>query len=872
MEQLTPMMQQYYRIKEQYPDCILFYRLGDFYEMFFDDAVTVSRELELTLTGRSCGKKEKAPMCGVPFHSADGYIARLVERGYKVAICEQLQDPATVKGMVDRDVVRIVTAGTLTDENVLEAARNNFLASVCRNAQGIFAIAFVDYSTGELFVTQFEDDIFMNLQNEFARFMPSEVLFAEDVSIDHKIFDLANETIGAYVSTGTAEYYDPEVAWQVVRKQFHIDSPQEIGLEPGGPMLCAVGSVLSYIIYTQKTDISHINRVQIYQIGEFMDVDLATKRNLELVQNMHSKNKRGSLLWVLDQTKTAMGARTMRKWVEQPLIHCGKIQSRLDSVEELSQNLQVKTDVEEALASIRDIERLTGRIVSKAANARDLRALADSLKPLPQLKFGLSRLDSPVLKKLYEELDCLEDLCQLLDYGIVEQPPISVREGGMLKPHYSEQLDAYRSATTEGKTWIAELENREKEKTGIKNLKIKFNRVFGYNIEVSKSQLSNVPDYYIRRQTLANGERFVTPELKEIEEKVLGAQDKSIQLEYELFCQMRDRVGAAHSRVQKSARVVGTLDCLVSLANVALRNNYCKPQVDTSGIISIQDGRHPVVEQVSKELFVPNDTFLDEQANRLAIITGPNMAGKSTYMRQVALIVLMAQIGSFVPAKKAQIGIVDKVFTRVGASDDLTMGQSTFMMEMSEVANILKNATRDSLIIYDEIGRGTSTYDGLAIAWSVLEYTVDQKKCGAKTLFATHYHELTGLEEVMDGVKNYCVAIKERGEDIIFLRKIIEGSADHSYGIEVAKLAGVPQQVIRRAKEILKSLEDENKQVEIKRSQHKQSGAIEGQVGMDWFEGRDVVEKLKKINIDTITPIEALGLLHDMKQMLQQEK
>ncbi|MCI9625954.1 MAG: DNA mismatch repair protein MutS [Clostridia bacterium] len=868
MEQFTPMMQQYFRIKEQYPDCILFYRLGDFYEMFFEDAVTVSKELELTLTGRSCGKKERAPMCGVPFHSADGYVARLVERGYKVAICEQMQDPNTTKGMVERDVVRIVTAGTMTDENVLEAARNNFLASVCKDAEGMFAAAFVDYSTGELFVTQFNDDIYMNLQNEFARFMPSEVLFAADVSIDRKIFDLANETIGAYVSTGSAEYYDPQIARRVVRKQFGVQSLTELHMPETGPMASAVGSLISYIIYTQKTDISHINQVQIYKIGEFMDVDLSTKRNLELVQNMHSKNKRGSLLWVLDQTKTAMGARNMRKWVEQPLIHSGKIQSRLDSVEELIQNMQVKADVEEALASIRDIERLTGRIVSKSANARDLRALADSLKPLPQLKFGLSRFETPMLHKLYDALDCLEDLCQILDYGIVEQPPVTVREGGMLKPGYSEQLDAYRAATTEGKKWIAELENKEKEKTGIKTLKIKFNRVFGYNIEVSKGQLDNVPDYYVRRQTLANGERFVTPELKEIEEKVLGAQDKSIQLEYDLFCEMRDTVAQAHSRVQKSAQVIGTLDCLVSLANVAMRNNYCKPKVNTGGEISIRDGRHPVVEQVSKELFVPNDTFLDEQENRLAIITGPNMAGKSTYMRQVALIVLMAQIGSYVPAGEAQIGIVDKIFTRVGASDDLTMGQSTFMVEMSEVANILKNATRESLIIYDEIGRGTSTYDGLAIAWSVLEYTVDRKKCGAKTLFATHYHELTGLEDVMDGVKNYCVAVKERGEDIIFLRKIIQGSADHSYGIEVAKLAGVPEQVIRRGKEILAGLEDENKQVEIKHAGRKTVSGADGQVSMDMLPGQEALEKLKKINIDTLTPIEALGMLHELKQML----
>ena len=871
MEQFTPMMQQYFRVKEQHPDCILFYRLGDFYEMFFEDAVTVSKELELTLTGRSCGKKERAPMCGVPFHSADSYIARLVERGYKVAICEQLQDPNTTKGMVDRGVVRIVTAGTLTDENVLEATCNNFMASVCKDENGVFAAAFVDYSTGELFVTQFDDDIYMNLQNEFARFMPSEVLFADDVSIDRQIFDLANETIGAYVSTGTEEYYDPQIARRVVLKQFEAKSLEELGLPENGPMTSAVGSLISYIIYTQKTDISHINRVQIYKIGEFMDVDLSTKRNLELVQNMHSKNKRGSLLWVLDQTKTAMGARTMRKWVEQPLIHSGKIQSRLDSVEELIQNMQVKTDIEEALSSIRDVERLTGRIVSKSANARDLRALADSLKPLPQLKFGLSRLETPMLRKLYDALDCLEDLCQLLDYGIVEQPPITVREGGMLKPHYSEQLDAYRSAATEGKNWIAELENREKEKTGIKNLKIKFNRVFGYNIEISKGQLEHVPDYYVRRQTLANGERYVTPELKEIEEKVLGAQDKSIQLEYELFCDMRDRVAKAHSRVQTSAQVIGILDCLVSLANVAMRNNYCKPAVNTSGEIIVRDGRHPVVEQVSKELFVPNDTFLDEQENRLAIITGPNMAGKSTYMRQVALIVLMAQIGSYVPAREAQIGIVDKIFTRVGASDDLTMGQSTFMVEMSEVANILKNATKNSLIIYDEIGRGTSTYDGLAIAWSVLEYTVDQKKCGAKTLFATHYHELTGLEEEMEGVKNYCVAVKERGEDIIFLRKIIQGSADHSYGIEVAKLAGVPEEVIRRGKEILEGLEDENKQVEIKQAHRKATSEMTGQISMDVFEGRNIIEKLKQVNIDTLTPIEALGMLHEMKQMLLEE-
>lgn len=871
MEQYTPMMQQYFRIKEQHPDCILFYRLGDFYEMFFEDAITVSKELELTLTGRSCGKQEKAPMCGVPFHSADGYVARLVERGYKVAICEQLQDPNTTKGMVERGVVRIVTAGTLTDENVLEATRNNFLASVCKDADGTFAAAFVDYSTGELFVTQFKEEAYINLQNEFARFMPSEVLFAEDVAADREIVKLAEETIGAYVSVGDATYYERTAARRAVLEQFRAQNAAEVGLTDADPMICAVGSLISYILYTQKTDISHINRVQVYKIGEFMDVDVSTKRNLDLVQNMHSKGKRGSLLWVLDQTKTAMGARTMRKWVEQPLIQSGKIQRRLDSVEELIQNMQVKTDIEDALATIRDIERLTGRIVSKSANARDLRSLADSLKPLPQLKFGLARLEEPMLRNLYDDLDCLEDLCELLDNGIVEQPPLTIREGGILKPHYNAQLDDYRAAATQGKTWIAELENREKEKTGIKNLKIKFNRVFGYNIEISKGQLDNVPDYYVRRQTLANGERYVTPELKEIEEKVLGAQEKSIQLEYELFCEMRDRVAAAHSRVQQSAQVIGTLDCLVSLANVAMRRNYCKPQINTGGEIRITDGRHPVVEQMSQELFVPNDTQLDERENRLAIITGPNMAGKSTYMRQVALIVLMAQIGSYVPAREAQIGIVDKIFTRVGASDDLSMGQSTFMVEMSEVANILKNATQNSLIIYDEIGRGTSTYDGLAIAWSVLEYTLDKKKCGAKTLFATHYHELTGLEEEMDGVKNYCVAVKERGEDIIFLRKIVRGSADHSYGIEVAKLAGVPQAVIRRGKEILQGLEDENKQVEIKQAHRKSDDGMAGQMSMEMSMGFDVIEKLKQINIDTLTPIEALGVLHEMKQMLPKE-
>ena len=864
--EFTPMMRQYLETKAQYEDCILFYRLGDFYEMFFEDAVTVSRELELTLTGKDCGQEERAPMCGVPYHAATGYINKLVENGYKVAICEQTENPATAKGLVRREVVRIVTPGTITDENAVEQTKNNFLASVIKQ-DGKMGIAFLDYSTGELYCTDIEGDVMAGFEAELARFSPSEIYLSTSASEDGVICKLAEDKYGCYVSKGDEEDFEIPSAEQVIENQFR-KSAVDLGLPENGLCICAVGAAISYIIKTQKTTIDHINYVEYYRTNQYMDIDVSSRRNLEITESMRGRGKKGSLLSVVDKTSTAMGARMLRYWLEHPLLNPVSINNRLTGVEELFSSMEMRDELCDVLGRVRDLERLNAKVVSGSANAKEVLAIGHSAMELPALGNLLARCRSKILVSLASKLDTLDDIAMLVDMAIKPDAGNTIKDGDIIKDGFNETLDSYRAAEKNGKSWIAEVEAEEREKTGIKNLKVGYNRVFGYYIEISNSNKDKVPEYYIRKQTLTNGERYITPRLKEIEVLIIDAQDKKVQLEYDLFCQVRQKVSEANERIKQSARVVSTLDCLNSLACVAAKNNYSKPIVDESGVIEIKDGRHPVVENISNTMFVPNDTVLNNSGERLSIITGPNMAGKSTYMRQVAVITLMAQIGSFVPAASAHIGIVDRIFTRVGASDDLSAGQSTFMVEMSEVANILKNATKRSLIIYDEIGRGTSTYDGLAIAWAVLEYTADPKKCGAKTLFATHYHELTSLDKTLPGVVNYSTAVKKRGDDIIFLRKITKGSADRSYGVEVALLAGVPESVIRRAKEILNGIEQENGQVVVKPSVVSSAKApIQGQMSLV-SELSPVEEKLKELDINTITPIEAMGILYDLKKLL----
>ncbi len=863
--EFTPMMRQYLETKAQYEDCILFYRLGDFYEMFFEDAITVSRELELTLTGKDCGQEERAPMCGVPYHAATGYITKLVENGYKVAICEQTEDPATAKGLVRREVVRIVTPGTITDENAVDMTKNNFLAAVNKQENGL-GIAFLDYSTGELYCTDIDSDIYQSFEAELARFSPSEIYFSPEAGADMHLVKTAEDKYGCYVSMGEEEEFELASAAEVVKKQFGKEA-HVLGMKKDGLCITAVGAAISYIIKTQKTTINHINHVEYYLIEQFMDMDVSSRRNLEITETMRGRSKKGSLLWVMDKTSTAMGARMLRYWLEHPLLNPVAINNRLMGVEELYGSMEMRDELCDILSRVRDLERLNAKVVCGSANAKEVQAIGHSAMELPGLAQLLSRCRSKVLVSLAAKLDTLEDIAMLVDMAITDSPGVTIKEGDIIKDGFNETLDSYRAAEKNGKGWIAEVEAEEREKTGIKNLKVGYNRVFGYYIEISNSNKDKVPEYYIRKQTLTNGERYITPRLKEIEVLIIDAQDKKVQLEYELFCQVRKKVAEAGERIQTTARVISTLDCLNSLALVAAKNNYTRPVVDDSGVIEIKDGRHPVVEKLTSSMFVPNDTSLDEKKERLSIITGPNMAGKSTYMRQVAVITLMAQVGSFVPASSAHIGIVDQIFTRVGASDDLSAGQSTFMVEMSEVANILRNATKRSLIIYDEIGRGTSTYDGLAIAWAVLEYTADRKKCGAKTLFATHYHELTSLEEALDGVVNYSTAVKKRGDDIIFLRKITKGSADRSYGVEVALLAGVPETVIRRAKEILSGIEQENGQVTVKPSVAQKQSGVEGQMSL-MSSVSPVEERLAEIDINTITPIEAMGILYDLKKLL----
>ena len=868
MAEYTPMMMQYFKIKENYRDAILFYRLGDFYEMFFDDAKTASRELELVLTGRDCGQEERAPMCGVPFHAAETYIARLVAKGYKVAVCEQTEDPSQAKGIVTRDVIRIVTPATVTESIMLDESKNNYLACIYLK-DDTAGLSFCDVSTGELFVSQVSGfGVQEKIINEMARFSPAELIANEAVA--------ENKTLRTYISRKTdilatvknEDAFSEYDCREIVEKHFS-KKLSELSLDDKENGVKALAGVLSYLFDTQKNSLANITEVKIYNEEKYLSLGAVTRRNLELTETEKRREKRGSLLWVLDKTKTAMGKRMLRSWVEQPLINISGIVSRHNAVEELYNFNQIRTEITDALASVNDLERITTRIVYGSANAKELRSLEQTVRVVPVVKDLIEKTSSAVLRDIYNCLDPLTDICELIDKSIVDEPPFSVREGGMIKDGYHLELDELRGILNGGKDYLARIEQSEQQKTGIKKLKIGYNRVFGYYIEVLNSFKDYVPDYYIRKQTLTNCERYITPELKELEAKVLGAQERITKLEYELFCEVRNIVADAQFRLRKTASAIATLDALCSLAFVAQNNGYVRPEVNLSDVIDIKDGRHPVVEKfLDGAPFVPNDTLLDSGENATAIITGPNMAGKSTYMRQTAIIVLMAQMGSFVPAKSASIGIVDSIFTRVGASDDLVGGQSTFMTEMSEVASILANATSKSLIILDEIGRGTSTYDGMSIARAVLEYVTDKKKIGAKTLFATHYHELTELEGTINGVKNYNTSVKKRGDDITFLRRIVRGAADGSYGIEVAKLSGVPQSVVNRAKVILKELEESG--VVTKAPASSVKAQTDDMLQLQMFSGAndEIAEELRNLDVNTLTPIEALQKLYELKKRI----
>ena len=802
--ELTPMMKQYMQTKEEYKDCILFYRLGDFYEMFFDDALTASKELEITLTGKNCGLEERAPMCGIPYHAVDSYLNRLVSKGYKVAICEQVEDPKTAKGIVKREVIRVVTPGTNLDTQGLDETKNNYIMCIVYMADR-YGLSVADVTTGEYLVTELDSQT--KLMDELYKFMPSEIVCNEAFYMSGLDLDDLKNRLHMAIYSLEAWYFDDALCRETLQEHFKVASLEGIGLSDYECGMIASGALLKYLEETQKNSLSHMSRLTRYATGNYMVLDSATRRNLELVETLREKQKRGSLLWVLDKTKTAMGARTLRKYVEQPLIDKKSIVKRLDAVAELKDNAICREEIREYLNPVYDLERLVGKITYQSANPRDLIAFQSSLSMLPSVKCILKDMESDLLKEIYEELDPLEELCDLVGRAIQEEPPRAMKEGGIIKDGYNEEVDRLRKAKSEGKNWLADLETKEREKTGIKNLRIRYNKVFGYYLEVTNSFKDLVPDYYTRKQTLANAERYIIPELKELEDTILGAEDKLCALEYELYCEVRNTIAAELTRIQRTAKAVAKLDVIASLALVAERNNYVRPKINEKGVIDIRDGRHPVVEKmIPNDMFIANDTYLDDKKQRISIITGPNMAGKSTYLRQAALIVLMAQLGSFVPAFSANIGLVDRIFTRVGASDDLASGQSTFMVEMNEVANILRNATSKSLLILDEIGRGTSTFDGLSIAWAVVEYISNSKLLGAKTLFATHYHELTELEGKISNVNNYCIAVKEKGDDIVFLRKIVKGGADKSYGIQVAKLAGVPDPVINRAKEIVEEL------------------------------------------------------------------
>ena len=875
-EKLTPMMQQYMETKNQYKDCILFYRLGDFYEMFFDDALCVTKELELTLTGKSCGLDERAPMCGVPFHSAESYINRLVERGYKVAICEQVEDPKSAKGLVKREVIRVVTPGTNSFTSSLDETRNNYLMGIV-SIEGKFGISVVDVTTGEYLMT--EVDSVSKLLDEINKFTPSEIICNDTFYISGVDMNDLSSRLGIVISPLDPSYFDKDSCQRALCRHFKVSTLEGLGFKEYAIGTIAAGSIMQYLEETQKCSLAHISHLLPYHTGKYMLLDRNTRRNLELVETLREKQKRGSLLWVLDKTKTAMGARKLRSSLEQPLIDKETILQRYDAIDELNQDVITREELREYLNPVYDLERLLSKISYKTVNPRDMIALESSLSMLPHIRLLCSNFKSDLFQDFTQNLDPLEDVYQLIHSEIVEEPPISVREGGIFKNGFNEEIDHLRNAKTEGKNWLADLETTEKEQTGIKNLRIKYNKVFGYYLEVTKSFVNQVPDTWIRKQTLTNAERYTTPELKEMEDTILGAEDRLYNLEYAVFCQLREEIFQQMDRIQQTASVIASIDMIASLAYVAEHNHYVRPKLNNKGILRIKDGRHPVIEQmIAHDMFIPNDTFLDEDSHRLVIITGPNMAGKSTYMRQTALIVLMAQLGSFVPASQADISLVDRIFTRVGASDDLASGQSTFMVEMTEVANILHNATKNSLIILDEIGRGTSTFDGLSIAWSVVEHIVDKKLIGAKTLFATHYHELTELEGKLEGVQNYCIAVKEDGEDIVFLRKIVKGGADKSYGIQVAKLAGVPEQVLIRAREIADQLENKDalsldgvvNQMAVSSPGEKTMNQLSIFDTMGNDQTDDILFELRDIDLSRVTPMDAMNLVYKWQKSLQE--
>ena len=862
MAELSPMMKQYFEIKEKNKDCILFYRLGDFYEMFYEDAILASRELELTLTGRDCGQEERAPMCGVPFHSCEGYIAKLVSKGYKVAICEQTEDPKAAKGLVKRDIIRVITPGTVMEQSMLDESRNNYICSMYSSDKKI-GICFCDISTGELYATDISGrDYYRILTNQLASYSPREILFGGDIINLKQLPEFIKSKLSAGVEMLDDDKFELSLCRETVEQQF----PDEMHLISDKPVvISSVGALINYLRETQMSGLERINHLEIYNEAQYMRLDYNTQRNLELTQTMLSKTKRGSLLWVIDKTKTAMGKRLIRSWLDHPLMNISKINNRQSAVEELVNDTVLRLELTATLSGIYDIERIMTKIVYGSANARDLRSLCSAITDLPQISDLISGCQSSSMRMIYKDLDLLEDIHSLIDSAIVDDPPFSVREGGMIREGYNKELDIVNSDMNNSKDILSQIEAQEREKTGIPKLKIGYNRVYGYFLEVTNFYKNLVPDTYIRKQTLTGSERYITPDLKDLESRILGAKDRAIAMEYTLFETIRTTVSDNLERIQNTAKALATLDALTSLANVASDNRYVRPEVNQSTAIVIKDSRHPVVELLLRDSsFVPNDVNLDTKGERVDIITGPNMAGKSTYMRQIALIVLMAQMGSFVPASSAKIGIVDSIFTRVGASDDLASGQSTFMVEMNEVANIVKNATSKSLLILDEIGRGTSTFDGMSIARAVLEYCADKKKLGAKTLFATHYHELSVMEQLLDGVKNYSIAVKKRGDDITFLRRIVPGGADDSYGIEVAKLAGVPNTIINRAKEILADLESGKAETIIEKVNVNE----DTQLSLMGVASSPVIDKLKSVDLNTLTPIEAMNLLYELKNMI----
>ena len=878
--ELTPMMQQYMETKKQYQDCILFYRLGDFYEMFFEDALTASKELEITLTGKNCGLKERAPMCGVPFHAVDGYLTKLVNKGYKVAVCEQVEDPKQAKGIVKREVIRVVTPGTNLNLQALEETKNNYLMSIAYTTTKI-GISVADVTTGDYYLTEVED--LKKLQDELMKYEPAEIICNDAFLVSGMDIDDLRGRLHISVNVLESHLFDDESCRKILMRHFKVKTLIGLGVEEFPVGVLAAGALLSYLYETQKTDLAHMTHIYPYLTSKFMLLDSSTRRNLELTETLREKQKRGSLLWVLDKTKTAMGGRMLRSMIEQPLINKAEIEKRLDAIEELNKDSVSRDEIREYLNPVYDLERLLSRVTYKTANPRDLIAFRNSLEMLPHIKTVLKGFRKEMLKEIDHDMEGLEDIYQLILNAVVEEPPVSVREGGIIRDGFDETIDRLRAAKHDGKQWLARLEEQDRERTGIKNLKIKYNKVFGYYFEVTNSYQHLVPEDYIRKQTLANAERYTTQQLKELEDTILNAEDKLQSLEYELFCKIRDSIAMETERVQRTAKAIAKLDVFASLSLTAERNRYVRPKLNEKGIIDIKDGRHPVVEQmITNDLFIANDTYLDNGGHCISIITGPNMAGKSTYMRQSALIVLMAQVGCFVPAKSANIGIVDRIFTRVGASDDLASGQSTFMVEMNEVANILRNATSNSLLILDEIGRGTSTFDGLSIAWAVIEHISNRKLLGAKTLFATHYHELTELEGKMNNVNNYCIAVKECGDDIVFLRKIVKGGADKSYGIQVAKLAGVPDMVIDRAKEIVEQLSDNDITEKVQhiaadykgdakaKKQPKYDEVDLAQISLfDTVTDEDVLKELMEVEVTTLTPLDALNTLYRLQNKLK---